>query len=65
MSSRYIPDGFLSDKAINLVDKAYAKLKNELTSKPIKLDEIDRRIIQLEMERLSLKSDIGDNEDND
>jgi len=65
LSSRYIPDRFLPDKAIDLVDEACAKLKNELTSKPIKLDEIDRRIIQLEMERLSLKSDIGDNEDND
>jgi ATP-dependent Clp protease ATP-binding subunit ClpB len=39
------------------VDEACAKLKNELTSKPTMLDEIDRRILQLEMERLSLKSD--------
>jgi len=39
------------------VDEACAKLKNEITSKPVVLDEIDRRIIQLEMERLSLKSD--------
>ena len=39
------------------MDEACAKLKNEITSKPIVLDEIDRRIIQLEMERLSLKSD--------
>jgi len=60
LSSRYIPDRFLPDKAIDLVDEACAKLKNELTSKPIKLDEIDRRIIQLEMERLSLKSDVGE-----
>jgi len=57
LSSRYIPDRFLPDKAIDLVDEACAKLKNELTSKPTVLDEIDRRIIQLEMERLSLKSD--------
>jgi ATP-dependent Clp protease ATP-binding subunit ClpB len=57
LSSRYIPDRFLPDKAIDLVDEACAKLKNELTSKPIVLDEIDRRIIQLEMERLSLQSD--------
>ncbi len=57
LSSRYIPDRFLPDKAIDLVDEACAKLKNELTSKPTQLDEIDRKIIQLEMERLSLKSD--------
>jgi ATP-dependent Clp protease ATP-binding subunit ClpB len=57
LSSRYIPDRFLPDKAIDLVDEACAKLKNELTSKPLQLDEIDRKVIQLEMERLSLKSD--------
>eukprot|EP00586_Coscinodiscus_wailesii_P013634 CAMPEP_0172519750 /NCGR_PEP_ID=MMETSP1066-20121228/291601_1 /TAXON_ID=671091 /ORGANISM="Coscinodiscus wailesii, Strain CCMP2513" /LENGTH=1055 /DNA_ID=CAMNT_0013302393 /DNA_START=145 /DNA_END=3313 /DNA_ORIENTATION=- len=57
LSHRYIPDRFLPDKAIDLVDEACAKLKNELTSKPTILDEIDRRIIQLEMERLSLQSD--------
>ncbi|KAG7349539.1 ATP-dependent chaperone ClpB [Nitzschia inconspicua] len=57
LSHRYIPDRFLPDKAIDLVDEACAKLKNELTSKPTILDEIDRRIVQLEMERLSLQSD--------
>lgn len=57
LSHRYIPDRFLPDKAIDLVDEACAKLKNELTSKPTELDEVDRRIIQLEMERLSLESD--------
>jgi ATP-dependent Clp protease ATP-binding subunit ClpB len=57
LSYRYIPDRFLPDKAIDLIDEACAKLKNELTSKPTVLDEIDRRIIQLEMEKLSLKSD--------
>ena len=57
LSHRYIPDRFLPDKAIDLVDEACAKLKNELTSKPLILDEIYRRIIQLEMERLSLQSD--------
>lgn len=62
LSHRYIPDRFLPDKAIDLVDEACAKLKNELTSKPEILDEIDRRIIQLEMERLSLKSDYEQNE---
>ena len=48
---------FLPDKAIDLIDEACAKLKNEITSKPEALDEIDRRVIQLEMERLSLQSD--------
>jgi len=63
LSYRYIPDRFLPDKAIDLVDEACAKLKNELTSKPTVLDEIDRRIIQLEMERLSLKSDAEEDKD--
>lgn len=58
LSHRYIPDRFLPDKAIDLVDEACAKLKNELTSKPTELDEIDRKVIQLEMERLSVKSDV-------
>jgi len=58
LSSRYLPDRFLPDKAIDLIDEACAKLKNELTSKPTILDEVDRRIIQLEMERLSIKSDV-------
>merc|ERR1711871_1467819 len=59
LSDRYIQDRFLPDKAIDLIDEACAKLKNELTSKPTILDEIDRRIIQLQMERLSLESDFG------
>ena len=59
LSDRYIPDRFLPDKAIDLVDEACAKLKNELTSKPTILDEVDRRIIQLEMEKLSLQSDFS------
>lgn len=63
LSDRYIPDRFLPDKAIDLVDEACAKLKNELTSKPTELDEIDRKIIQLEMERLSLQSDAEKDED--
>jgi ATP-dependent Clp protease ATP-binding subunit ClpB len=63
LSHRYIPDRFLPDKAIDLVDEACAKLKNEITSKPTQLDEIDRRIIQLQMERLSLKSDYDSDEE--
>jgi len=54
LSHRYISDRFLPDKAIDLVDEAAAKLKMEITSKPIELDEIERRILQLKMEQLSL-----------
>jgi ATP-dependent Clp protease ATP-binding subunit ClpB len=54
LSDRYIADRFLPDKAIDLVDEAAAKLKMEMTSKPVALDEIDRSVLQLEMERLSL-----------
>ncbi|CAG9465004.1 unnamed protein product [Pedinophyceae sp. YPF-701] len=55
LSSRYLADRFLPDKAIDLIDEAAAKLKMEITSKPVVLDELDRRILQLEMERLSLE----------
>ena len=55
LSDRYIADRFLPDKAIDLVDEAAAKLKMEMTSKPSALDEVDRRVLQLEMERLSLQ----------
>ena len=57
LSNRYISDRFLPDKAIDLVDEAAAKLKMEITSKPEELDEIDRKILQLEMERLSLEKE--------
>jgi ATP-dependent Clp protease ATP-binding subunit ClpB len=57
LSNRYISDRFLPDKAIDLVDEAAAKLKMETTSKPEELDEIDRKILQLEMERLSLQKE--------
>lgn len=64
LSNRYISDRFLPDKAIDLVDEAAAKLKMEITSKPEELDEIDRKVLQLEMERLSLEkeSDPGSKE---
>ncbi|MEY2985186.1 MAG: ClpB protein [Cyanobacteriota bacterium] len=55
LSNRYISDRFLPDKAIDLVDESAAKLKMEITSKPEELDEVDRKILQLEMERLSLQ----------
>ncbi|NBO30430.1 MAG: ATP-dependent chaperone ClpB [Cyanobacteria bacterium WB6_1B_304] len=57
LSTRYISDRFLPDKAIDLVDEAAARLKMEITSKPEELDEIDRKILQLEMERLSLQKE--------
>jgi ATP-dependent Clp protease ATP-binding subunit ClpB len=57
LSNRYISDRFLPDKAIDLVDEAAAKLKMEITSQPEALDEINRKVIQLEMECLSLKKE--------
>lgn len=57
LSARYISDRFLPDKAIDLVDEAAARLKMEITSKPEELDEIDRKILQLEMEKLSLQKE--------
>jgi ATP-dependent Clp protease ATP-binding subunit ClpB len=57
LSSRYIADRFLPDKAIDLVDEAAAKLKMEITSKPAELESIDRRVMQLEMENLSLQDE--------
>ncbi|MCH4904544.1 ATP-dependent chaperone ClpB [Cylindrospermopsis raciborskii CHAB3438] len=57
LSARYIADRFLPDKAIDLVDEAAAKLKMEITSKPSELETIDRRLMQLEMEKLSLSGE--------
>ncbi len=57
LSNRYISERFLPDKAIDLVDESAAKLKMEITSKPVELDEIDRKILQMEMERLSLQKE--------
>ena len=54
LSHRYITDRFLPDKAIDLVDEAAAQLKMEITSKPTELEIIDRRLMQLEMEKLSI-----------
>lgn len=45
MSDRYIADRFLPDKAIDLIDESAAKLKMEITSKPLHLDEIDRKVL--------------------
>ena len=55
LSSRYIADRFLPDKAIDLIDEASARLRMEVDSKPEEIDEIDRRIIQLKIEREALK----------
>ncbi|HEY9750042.1 MAG TPA: ATP-dependent chaperone ClpB [Allocoleopsis sp.] len=57
LSDRYIADRFLPDKAIDLVDEAAAKLRMEITSKPVELEAIDRRLMQLEMEKLSLENE--------
>jgi len=55
LSTRYIADRFLPDKAIDLIDEAASKLRMEINSKPEELDEIDRRIMQLEIEREAIK----------
>lgn len=57
LSDRYISDRFLPDKAIDLVDEAAAKLKMEITTKPAELEALERRLRQLEMEKLSLKQE--------
>lgn len=54
LSDRYIADRFLPDKAIDLVDEAASKLRMEITSMPVELDEAERRIMQLEIEREAL-----------
>ena len=61
LSHRYITDRFLPDKAIDLVDEAAARLRTEIDSMPAELDEITRRIMQLEIEREALRkeSDAG------
>ncbi len=57
LSNRYITDRFLPDKAIDLVDEAAAKLRTEIDSMPSELDEIHRRVMQLEIEREALKKE--------
>jgi ATP-dependent Clp protease ATP-binding subunit ClpB len=57
LSHRYITDRFLPDKAIDLVDEAAARLRTEIDSMPAELDEITRRILQLEIEREALKKE--------
>jgi len=57
LSNRYISDRFLPDKAIDLVDEAASRLRMQVDSKPEELDEIDRRILQLKIEREALKKE--------
>src|SRR5437773_3846736 len=64
LSHRYIADRFLPDKAIDLVDEAGSRLRIELDSMPTEIDQIERRVMQLEIERTALKkeSDTGSRE---
>ena len=57
LSDRYISDRFLPDKAIDLADEASARLRMEIDSKPEEIDELDRRIIQIKIEREALKKE--------
>ncbi|MFL5818572.1 MAG: AAA family ATPase, partial [Conexibacter sp.] len=57
LSDRYIADRFLPDKAIDLIDEAASKLRIEIDSKPIEIDEIDRRIMQLQIELQALEKE--------
>ena len=57
LSHRYITDRFLPDKAIDLVDEAASKLRMEIDSMPAELDEINRRVMQLEIEREALRKE--------
>ncbi|KXF79398.1 ATP-dependent chaperone ClpB [Paramesorhizobium deserti] len=57
LANRYISDRFLPDKAIDLVDEAASRLRMQVDSKPEELDEIDRRIMQLKIEREALKNE--------
>ena len=60
LSNRYITDRFLPDKAIDLIDEAAARIKMEIDSKPESMDRLDRRIIQLKIEREAVKREKDD-----
>ncbi|TFG73535.1 MAG: AAA family ATPase, partial [Solirubrobacterales bacterium] len=60
LSQRYIADRFLPDKAIDLIDEAASRLKMEIESSPVEIDEVDRRIQQLEIERQALSKESDD-----
>ena len=60
LSNRYITDRFLPDKAIDLIDEAASRIKMELDSKPEQMDKLDRRIIQLKMEKMHVAKETDD-----
>src|SRR5881409_1863204 len=60
LSHRYITDRFLPDKAIDLVDEAAARIRMQMESKPQELDDVERRIMQLEIDRVSVAGDTDD-----
>ena len=60
LSNRYITDRFLPDKAIDLIDEAAARVRIEIASKPDKLDEVDRHLMQLKIEQQALKKEKDD-----
>ncbi len=60
LSNRYITDRFLPDKAIDLIDEASARLRMDVDSKPEHIDELDRRIVQLKIEREALRKETDD-----
>jgi len=57
LSHRYIADRFLPDKAIDLIDEAASRLRIEIDSMPLELDEVERKILQLEIERQAVKKE--------
>ena len=57
LSNRYITDRFLPDKAIDLIDEAASKLRMEIDSMPVELDEIERKLRQLEIEKQAVMKD--------
>ncbi len=65
LSHRYIADRFLPDKAIDLIDEATAKVRVEIDSAPAELDHLDRRIMQLKIEREALKTELNSSEINE
>ena len=60
LADRYINDRFLPDKAIDLIDEAASKLRMEIDSMPTEIDEVERRIMQLEIEREALLKEKDD-----
>ena len=65
LSQRYINDRFLPDKAIDLMDEAASKLRMQINSMPIELDEVERKIMQLEIEREAIKRENAENKVNE